>query len=134
MRRSPENVPGFHLAVAAQVLYLVNLLLLPGLAFLLLLWLWWRYAGAAAPLAASHLAQTVTGSLWAGGLLGLAGLLLLALGDQGATVWVVTILYFVLCHALLVFCGAFGLSKALAGRCWRYPLIGRRLPAGCDKP
>jgi len=33
--------------------------------------------------------------------------------------------------SMLVVFGAFGLAKAMAAQCWRYPLIGRPLPAGC---
>jgi hypothetical protein len=27
--------------------------------------------------------------------------------------------------------GILGLAKAMAGQCWRYPLVGRPLPPGC---
>lgn len=119
-------------AVAAQALFLLNLLLLPGLGFLLLLGLWLVRRGTAGALAQAHLAQALSGSLWAGLLLVLVnGLILLLGGYQGPQVWVVLILYFTSCHALLVLCGAMGLARALAGQCWRFPLIGRPLPLGC---
>ena len=35
---------------------------------------------------------------------------------------------FVTCHAALVLLGALGLSKAMAGQSYRYPLIGPRAP------
>ncbi len=131
MPLSAEEVPGIGLATAAEGLYLANLLLAPGLAFLLLLWLW-RGRAAAPPLAASHLGQTVAGSLWAGALLVVAnGLILLLGGYQGPHVWVVVITYFTTCHSALVVFGAYGLAKAMAGQCWRYPLIGRPLPPAC---
>jgi hypothetical protein len=132
MPPSAEPAPGTALAVTAEALYLVNLLLLPGVGFLLLLWLWWRRRTTAAPLAAAHLTQTVSGSVWAGVLLILAnGLILLLGGYRGGHVWVVVITYFTVCHATLVMFGAYGLAKAMAGQCWRYPLLGRPLPAGC---
>lgn len=132
MPPSAEPVPGTAVAVAAEALYLVNLLLLPGLGFLALLGLWWRCRLTATPLAAAHLAQTVRGSVWAGVLLVLAnGLILLLGGYRGGYVWVVVITYFTVCHATLVMFGAYGLAKAMAGQCWRYPLLGRPLPAGC---
>ena len=125
---------GAGLAVAAEALYLVNLLLVPGVAFLLLTWLWYRHRGDAPPLAASHLSQTVTASLWAGVLLVIANALIILLGGyDGAWTWVVVIVYFTTCHSALVIFGAFGLSKAMAGQCWRYPLVGRPLPAGCPQ-
>ena len=127
-----EPSEGAPTAVAAETLYLVNLLLAPGLAFIVLCVLWWRFRKTAPPLAAAHLSQTMSGSLWAGILLVIVNLLILALGGyDGAYVWAIVITYFVVGHAMLVLCGAYGLSKAMAGQCWRYPLIGRPLPKGC---
>ncbi|HPE81411.1 MAG TPA: hypothetical protein PKZ35_15550 [Gammaproteobacteria bacterium] len=132
MQHSAELTEGAGTAITAESLYLVNLLLAPGLGFLVLLWIWWRSREQAPPLAASHLSQTLSGSLWAGVLLVVAnGLILLLGGYRGPHVWVVVITYFTFCHSMLVMFGAYGLSKAMAGQCWRYPLIGRPLPAGC---
>ncbi|MEJ5211188.1 MAG: hypothetical protein WHV61_07140 [Burkholderiales bacterium] len=118
--------PGQSLAVAAEVLYLVNLLLLPGLAFLGLLLLWRQAYRGAPPLARCHLRQTLAASLWAGGLLIGANLAIVLLGgyDQPAT-WVVAILYFTIFHSSLVLLGVLGLARAMAGQPYRYPLIGR---------
>lgn len=132
MPASAESDEGFGLAVAAEALYLANLLLLPGIAFLVLLWLWWRFRETAPPLASAHLAQTVSASLWGGVLLVLVNLLILLLGGyHGGHVWVVVITYFTLMHSSLVVFGAYGLAKAMAGQCWRFPLVGRPLPAQC---
>jgi len=134
MQASAELIDGAGTAVAAESLYLVNLLLAPGLGFLILLWLWRRERGSAPPLAAAHLAQALSGSIWAGVLLLVAnGLFLLLGGYRGPNVWIVVITYFTLCHSMLVVFGAFGLAKAMAGQCWRYPLIGRPLPPGCGQ-
>lgn len=134
MQHSAELTEGAGTAITAESLYLVNLLLAPGLGFLLLLWMWWRSREQAPPLAASHLSQTISGSIWAGMLLVVANALILLLGGyQGPHVWVVVITYFTFCHSMLVMFGAYGLSKAMAGQCWRYPLIGRPLPAGCGE-
>ncbi len=125
-----------HLAVAAASLYLANLLILPGIAFLILLALaGWRKQERGA-LASAHLQQAIGASLWAGGLL--IGLVLLVLGLAqlavlGIWVWMLLILYFVTCHATLVLLGVIALTRALAGACWRYPLIGRPLPPGCAR-
>ena len=127
-----DQAPQQGLATAAEVLYLVNLLLLPGLAFLALLWLWYRRRHDAAPLAVAHLSQTVSASLWAGVLLIIVnGLILLLGGYTGIYTWMALILYFTTAHATLVLFGVIGLSKAMAGQCWRYPLIGRPLPEEC---
>ena len=129
----PDIPPsGQTLAATAELLYIANLLILPGLAFLLLLLLWWRKRDHAPPLAAAHLSQTISASLWAGGLLVIANAAILLLGGyQGVHTWVVAILWFTVIHSTLVLLGVVGLAKAMAGQCWRFPLIGRPLPADC---
>lgn len=122
----PEPVPGFALAVAAEGLYLINLMIAPGLAFLALAVLWWRHRRTAPTLARCHVRQTFAASLWAGGLLVVANGLIIALGGYGSPhTWVVVILYFTTCHATLICFGAIGLARALAGRPYVFPLIGR---------
>jgi len=133
MPPSDELTEGAGTAIAAEGLYLVNLLLAPGLGFILLLALWWRRREGAPPLAAAHLSQTLAGSIWAGILLVVAnGLILLLGGYQGPNVWAIVITYFTVCHSFLVMLGALGLARAMAGQCWRYPLLGRPLPPGCS--
>lgn len=130
--RDREEIPGQTLAVVAEVLYLANLLLLPLLAFAALAVLWRRSGRDAPPLAAAHLRQTLFASLWAGGLLVIVNLLILLLGGYGApSTWVVIILYFTVCHSALILLGMLGLAKALAGKCYRFPILGRSLPDGC---
>ena len=132
MPASAELTEGAGTAIAAEGLYLANLLVAPGLGFVLLLGLWWRHRDGAPPLAAAHLAQTVSASLWAGVLLVVANALIIALGGyDGPWVWTVVITYFTVCHSALVVCGALGLARSMAGQCWRYPLVGRPLPPGC---
>ncbi|HPF58593.1 MAG TPA: hypothetical protein P5149_06600 [Candidatus Competibacteraceae bacterium] len=120
--------PDQGLAVAAESLYLINLLLVPGLAFLVLLWLYRRHRNAP-PMARQHLRQTLSASLWAGALLVITNLLIIALGGYAAaSTWVIVILYFTTVHATLVMLGILGLAKALAGQLCSYPLIGELLP------
>ena len=80
---------------------------------------------AAPPLAAGHLRQTLSASLWAGALLVLVSLAVVFLGglDRPAT-WALAIVYFVTCHAALVLLGALGLARAMAGQAFRFPLVG----------
>lgn len=120
-----EAPPGQALAVAAESLYLANLLLLPGLAFLVLLRLYLNRRNDAPPLAIGHLRQTLSASVWAGALLIIANLLIIALGgyDSGWT-WVIVVLYFTTAHTTLVVFGILGLARALAGQPYRYPLVG----------
>lgn len=119
------NIPGREIAVAAEALYLANLMVVPGVAFVILLALWWREKDRAPELARHHLRQTVAASLWAGALLVVANAAIILAGGYGAaSTWVIVILYFTTCHSTLIFCGAIGLAKALAGKPFRFPLIG----------
>ena len=121
------DIPGRATAVAAEALYLANLMLIPGLGFLALLVLWWRERERAPELARGHLRQTVAASLWAGVLLVAANAAIILLGGYAsAYTWIVVVLYFTTCHSTLIFCGAIGLSRALAGKPFRFPLIGPR--------
>jgi uncharacterized Tic20 family protein len=123
----PEaEVPGQGLAILAEILYLVNLLLLPGVAFLALVTVYFRNIRRAPALARCHLRQTLSASLWAGGLLLVANACILLLGGyRSPNTWMVVIIYFTTCHATLVLLGVMGLAKAMAGQCYRYPLVGR---------
>lgn len=119
-------VPGQTLATAAEALYLINLLLLPGVAFAVLLVLYARHARTAPALARCHLRQTLSASLWAGVLLGVANVVIVLLGGYRAPyTWVVVVLYFTTAHATLVLLGTLGLAKAMAGKPYRFPLLGR---------
>ncbi len=127
----PDSPEGQGLAVAAESLYLVNLLLVPGVAFVILLVLYFRHRGSAPALARGHLQQTLVASLWAGLLLILVNGMILWLGGYDrASTWMLLLLYFVSCHAALVLLGVVGLARAMAGKPYRYPVIGPRLPAG----
>ena len=121
------DIPGRATAVAAEALYLANLMLIPGLGFVALLVLWWRERERAPELARGHLRQTLAASLWAGVLLVAANAAIILLGGyDSAYTWIVVVLYFTTCHSTLIFCGAIGLSRALAGKPFRFPLIGPR--------
>lgn len=117
--------PNKQLAVLAEALYLINLLLLPGIAFIYLLWLYRRHRKTASDLSLCHLRQTLAASIWAGVLLLPVTVLTIAVGGYNSIgAWTVALLYFTVCHATLVLLGVFGLSKAMAAQSWRYPLIG----------
>lgn len=117
---------GQTLAVSAEALYLVNLLLMPGLAFVILLILYFRYRHTAAPLAVCHLRQTVSASIWAGIILIAVNVFIILMGGYDwAWTWVIAILYFTVCHATLILLGSLGLASAINGKVFIYPLIGR---------
>lgn len=119
-------MPGRGLAIAAESLFLANLMIAPGLAFVALIWLR-RHHADAPPLARCHLAQAFFVSLWGGVLLVAASGAVLALGGLAwKWTWVIVILYFICIHSTLILFGVLGLAKALAGKPYVYPLIGPR--------
>ncbi|MDP2829128.1 MAG: hypothetical protein Q8O37_11045 [Sulfuricellaceae bacterium] len=121
------SAPGQGLAVLAESLYLGNLLIFPGIGFILLLWLYFKHRADGPELALCHLKQGISASIWAGILLLVANLAIIALGGYTAVnTWIAVILYFTTCHSTLVLLGVLGLSKAMAGQKYRYPLIGQR--------
>jgi uncharacterized membrane protein len=114
------------LAVMAEGLFLANLLLLPGVCFAWLTYLYFKHRSTASALARSHLEQTFVASIIGGILLVIANLAILWLGGyQSANTWMVLILYFTTVHSTLVLLGIVGLAKAMAGAEFRYPIIGR---------
>jgi uncharacterized Tic20 family protein len=121
-----DTTPGKTLAVAAETLYLVNLMLLPGVAFLALLVLYLARRQHAAPLAVNHLAQTTGVSLIGGALLvTVSAAVILLVGRDTAATWVLVILYFTFIHSTLILLGVLGLVRALSGQHYRFPLLGR---------
>ena len=121
-----EAEAGKSLAVTAQGLFLVNLMLAPGLAFALLLVLYGINRGRADALAMNHLSQAVGVSLVGGALIVVASAVFILLGgmDSGYT-WMVVILYFTFIHSCLILMGVIGLVRAMAGQHYVFPLIGR---------
>ena len=124
--RQPEP-PGQSLAVTAETLYLVNLMLAPGLAFLAIAWLWLTCRKDAPALARCHLDQTFFVSLWGGVLIVVANAaLFLTFGWDWEWTWVIVVLYFTAVHSTLILLGMVGLAKAMAGKPYVYPVIGPR--------
>lgn len=117
---------GKSIAITAETLYLVNLLLAPGLAFIALLLLYLFKKKQAAALAVNHLSQTVGVSIVGGALIVIVIALVIVLGgfDSGYT-WMVVILYFTFIHSSLILMGVLGLVKAMNAEHYRYPLIGK---------
>lgn len=124
-----ESTADTRLAVLAESLFLANLLLLPGVCFVWLLYLYRRNRHSASNMALIHLNQTVIASVVGGVLLIGANLIILFLGGyEAAYTWVVIIIYFTVFHSTLVLLGILGLAKAMAGKAYRYPLLGRYAP------
>jgi uncharacterized Tic20 family protein len=119
--------PGQGLAVTAEILYLTNLMLAPGVAFIALAWLWLSRGKAAPALARNHLRQTFFVSLWGAAILLVACTgFIAAFGLHSEWTWTYVVLYFTCVHSTLIIFGVLGLSKAMAGKAFRYPLIGPR--------
>lgn len=123
-----EEISGQGLAIAAEALFLLNLLALPGLAFAILAGLWFRFRHDAPPLARQHLRQAFVVSLWGGVLIVVCSAgILLAGGLHEQWTWVVLILYFTCIHSTLILLGMVALVKAMGGQAWRFPVIGPKL-------
>ena len=119
---------GRDLAIIAESLYLANLLLVPGICFAILFWLWLKHKVTASPLARQHLKQTTFVSLYGGLMIFTLSAIVIALGGlEWEWTWVMVIMYFTCIHSTLVMFGMFALAKAMAGQPWRYPLIGPAL-------
>lgn len=121
-----NTTAGKELAITSEALYLANLLILPGLGFLALLILYQRRKRDAPPLAACHLRQTLSASIWAGILLIILNTIIIFFGGyQAASTWVIVIIYFTIVHASFVILGTLGLAAALAGKHFHYPVVGK---------
>ncbi len=127
-----SQTSGRELAILFEALYLANLLIAPVMAFLILLVLYFQNKNHSSPLARSHLSQTFYTSLLGGFLVFLVvGVLFLFGGFDSPYIWMWVVLYFTIIHSTLVLFGALGLAKAMSNQCWRYPIIGAKLPKGC---
>lgn len=123
---SEVTQPGQTLAVVAESCFLLNLIFLPVIGFIILTVLYFRYRNIAPPLARCHLCQTFKASIWAGIMLVLVNALIILLGGYDSpSVWIIVILYLTSFHAAFIMYGTFGLTRAMNGQHYHYPLIGR---------
>ncbi len=122
--RDPDDRP---LAILAESLFVANLTVAPVFAFVLLAWFWATRRDSAATLARNHLIQAFHVSLRGGLLLLAACLLVIVLGGaHWPWTWVLVIVYFTCIHSTLLVCGCLALARAMAGKPYRYPLLGVR--------
>lgn len=133
-----EKLPieGQDLAVIIESLYVANLLILPILAFIALALIFIKKHGSVPALADSHLEQTMSASVWTGIIFFIAALTVMMMnlvGIEDMTLWIIVIISFTVIHASLVLLGIIGLAKALSGKCWRYPVVGKALPTACSE-
>ena len=115
----------YTLAIVAECLYLINLLFFPGLAFMVLSLVYFKYKHHPSAVVRCHLKQTFVASLWAGVMIVFVSLTIVFIGglDEPGT-WLVGVLYFLSIHAALVFMGAFGLARAINNQHYHYHIIG----------
>lgn len=131
-----EQVDGQNFAVLFESLYVANLLILPVLAYVILVILFFKKHGSLPALAESHLEQTMSACIWIAVMVfvGSITIMILRFNEiEEATLWVVVVIVFTSLHATMVLLGVLGLAKALSGKCWRYPLFGKPLPPGCPE-
>lgn len=114
------------IASTAATLYLLNILLLPFAAFVLLLLLYQRQRHNVSTLVQCHLIQALRASICAGFMLILVSAGILLFGDlRQVGTWIVLILYVLCVHSVFILFGVFALTKALSGKLYFYPLIGK---------
>jgi uncharacterized Tic20 family protein len=114
------------IASTAATLYLLNILILPFLAFVLLLVLYQRHRDHVSTLVQCHLIQAMRASVCAGIMLVLVSAGILLFGDwHHVGTWMFLILYVLCLHSVFILFGVFALTKALSGKLYFYPLIGK---------
>ena len=130
------KVDGQDFAVLVESLYVINLLLIPVLSFIILVYLFLTRHGSLPPLANSHLEQTISAGFLTAVMIFVGGMTIMMIrlsGIEDATLWMIVIILFTVMHATMVLLGIVGLAKALSGKCWSYPVVGRKLPPGCTE-
>ena len=120
----------------AESLYVANLLIIPFLGFMILGFIFLKRHGNAPPLAQSHLEQTISASIGIAVMfIAFAGIIMLLRmwGLEDVGVWIIVVIVFTIIHATMVLFGVLGLARAMAGKCWRYPVFGHALPDDCPQ-
>ena len=133
---SQSDEEGQQLAVLAESLYVANLLILPGLAFIILGIIFLKHHDKAPPLAQAHLEQTMAAcvGMMVMAVVAVTGISVLFLNEvDELAIWIIIVILFTIIHASMVLLGVLGLAKAMAGKCWRFPVFGRTLPPACPK-
>ena len=113
---------GDSVAILAELLFLSNLLVIPLFSFIALLW-YYRKRASYSPLAVEHLQQAISTSIWAGILLFVVNMaIFMTMGYDSPYIWMVVLIYFTMGHSAFILLGVFGLTRAMAGKSFKYPL------------
>ncbi|MEQ8289550.1 MAG: hypothetical protein RIB78_07480 [Gammaproteobacteria bacterium] len=111
-----------YLAVIAPVLYLLNLLLLPGLAFLILAFLFIKYKNIPDSVARVQVRQNFYASIASGvAIVGISIVIITIGGFSSMYSWMIMLLYALSIHATLVLLGALSLAKGINRKPYVYP-------------
>jgi uncharacterized membrane protein len=135
-KNTGKREDGQQLAILAESLYVANLLIIPFLGFIILGIVFLKKHGTAPPLAQSHLEQTIAASIGIAVMfIAFTGVIMLLRmwGLEAVGVWMIVVIVFTIIHATMVLFGVLGLAKAMAGKCWRYPVFGHVLPHDCPQ-
>ncbi len=113
-----------NIAILAEGLFLANLLLIPLIPFLVLVYLFKKYSDRPDSVAYNHLRQTLIASVLAGVfIVGIIGVFYFFSSTSAAVTWTIIITYLTCIHSVFVMLGIYGLSKAMGGQKVKFPLI-----------
>ena len=118
----PQQQLANRLMIVAPLLYLLNLLIIPGIAFLILAVLYVKYKSIDHAEARIQLQQNFWASVIAGiAIVGVTGLIILVGGFGSMYGWMVALIYAVSIHACLVLLGAISLARGMNQQSYCYP-------------
>ncbi|MCU7799084.1 MAG: hypothetical protein KZQ70_02785 [gamma proteobacterium symbiont of Lucinoma myriamae] len=113
-----------NIAILAETLFLANLLLIPVIPFLVLWYLFRKYANKPHSIAYNHLRQTLIASVLAGVFIVIIVAIFYFFSSTSAAItWTIIITYLTCVHSVFVMLGIYGLSKAMVGQTVKFPLI-----------
>ena len=127
---------GCEMAIAAEAFYVTNMVLAPGLGFLMLMMLYFHCSRKKAPpVALNHLRQTLAATFWTTIFAAVfLGLIVVTGGYPSPWFWTLLTTYFLAFHLPLTAFGVIGLSRALGGSSYHYPLFGMKLMPDTPTP
>lgn len=120
--KDENNKLAYRLSIMAPVLYLLNLLLLPGFAFLVLVFIYIKYRNISEPVARVQIQQNFYASIVSGlAIVGISIVIILIGGFSSMYSWMIMLIYALSIHATLVLLGAFSLAKSINQQAYLYP-------------
>lgn len=125
---APEHDSGTTIAMIAEGLFFLNLFLLPGVSFVILLLLYYSQRNHESRLAHNHLKQAFVAAGITTALFLITNLLILLFGGYQSVALLIAIeIYLVAVVTPFAIVAIFGLLKAMSQQEYRYPLIGKYL-------